>query len=128
MNMAQLIVFSIIALLMAASGIYGLLSYSVSQRTYELGLRMALGAQQSQIVGLILRQGMKLVLIGSIIGVAAAFAFTRVLSSLLFGVSATDPVIYLAAPAIIAATSLLSCLLPALRATRVSPIVAIREA
>jgi putative ABC transport system permease protein len=128
MNMAQLIVFSIIALLMAASGIYGLLSYSVNQRTAELSLRMALGAQQSQIVTLILRQGMKLVLIGSIIGLVAAFAFTRILSSLLFGVSTTDPIIYLAAPAIIAATSLLSCLLPAIRATRVSPIEAIREA
>jgi putative ABC transport system permease protein len=127
MNMAQLIVFSIIALLLAASGIYGLLSYSVSQRTYELGLRIALGAQRSQIVGLIIRQGMKLVLIGSIIGVAAAFAFTRILSSLLFGVSTTDPVIYLAVPAIIAATSFLSCLLPAIRATRVSPLIAIRE-
>lgn len=128
MNMAQLIVFSVIALVMAASGIYGLLSYSVNQRTFELGLRMALGAQRSQIVGLIIRQGMKLVLIGSAIGLVAAFAFTRVLSSLLIGVSTTDPVIYLAAPAIIAVTSLLACLLPAIRATRVSPIVAVREA
>lgn len=128
MNMAQLIIFSIIAVLLAASGIYGLLSYSVNQRTSELGLRMALGAQRGQIVSLILKQGMKLVLIGSVIGVAAAFAFTRILSSLLFGVSTTDPVIYLAAPAIIAVTSFLSCLLPAMRATRVSPIIAIREA
>jgi putative ABC transport system permease protein len=127
MNMAQLVVFAIIALLLAATGIYGLLSYSVSQRTFELGLRMALGAQQSQIVGLIVKQGMKLVLIGSIIGVVTAFAFTRVLSSLLFGVSATDPLIYVTAPVVIALTSLLSCLLPALRATRVNPITAIRE-
>jgi len=125
-NMLLLAIFAATALVLAAVGIYGVLAYAVSRRTREIGIRMALGAQTRDVFQLIGREGFVLVLAGIGIGLAGALALTRLMSSLLFGVSPTDAATFAAVPAVLAAVALLACYLPARRAARVDPTVALR--
>jgi predicted permease len=117
--------FAGIALLLAAAGIYGLIAYSVAQRTQEIGVRMALGAAQGDVLRMVVRQGASLATIGITIGLGGAFALTRLLKTMLFGVGTTDAVTFLAAPLAIALVVLLATFVPALRATRISPSIAL---
>jgi putative ABC transport system permease protein len=125
-NMLLLSIFGASALLMAAIGIYGLMAYSVQQRTQELGIRMALGAQASNLRNMVIRQGMTLALIGVVIGIGGAFWLTRFLASFLFGVKAWDPTAFIATPILLAAVALIAIWVPARRATRVDPMQALR--
>jgi putative ABC transport system permease protein len=118
--------FAGLALALAMIGLYGVLSYAVTQRQREIGVRTSLGAQPSQVVGLVLRQGMGLALLGISLGLAGGFALTRLLSSLLFEVSPTDLLSFIVAPTLLAVVSFLACWLPARRAARVDPMVALR--
>ncbi|HYK21726.1 MAG TPA: FtsX-like permease family protein, partial [Pyrinomonadaceae bacterium] len=126
MGMIMLVAFAMLALLLAAIGIYGVLAYFVTQHTNEIGLRMALGATRSNILLLVLRKGMGLTLLGVVIGLAVALGATRLMSSLLFGVKAADPLTFTAVPLLLALVALLACYLPARRATKVDPLVALR--
>jgi ABC-type antimicrobial peptide transport system permease subunit len=119
--------FAALALLLAMVGLYGVLSYMVAQRRHEIGIRMALGAQTRDVIGLVVRQGMTLTMIGMAIGLIAAFGLTRLIEDLLFGVSATDPVTFFAIALLFATAALLACYLPARQATKVDPMVAIRS-
>lgn len=119
--------FALIALTLAGVGVYGVLAYSVSQRTREFGIRMAVGAAEQTLVLLVLKQGLRLVAIGLVIGTAAALAASRVLSGLIFEIGTTDPLSFLGAAAVLSAAALLACYLPARRATRVDPVVALRD-
>lgn len=118
--------FSTVALILAALGLYGVIAYSVVQRTQEIGIRMAIGAQRQDVLQLILRGGLKLVALGVVLGLVGAFALTRVLQSLLFGVTAHDPLVFATNAALLFAVAIAACLFPALRATRVDPVVALR--
>jgi putative ABC transport system permease protein len=118
--------FSGLAMVLAAVGIYGLMAYSVTQRTNEIGIRMALGAPRGRVLGLVLRHGMRLSLIGIVAGLGGAIGLTRLMSSLLFGVTATDLMTFITVPLALAAVALAACIVPARRATRVDPIVALR--
>ena len=126
-NMLVITLFGGASLALAAVGIYGVMAYSVSQRTREIGIRMALGARASAVLKLIIAQGMMLVSIGTAIGLIASFALTRVLATLLYGVSTTDPVTFLVISLLLICVAFLACYIPARRATRVEPMIALRD-
>jgi len=118
--------FAILALLLAAVGIYGVISFSVNQRTHEIGIRIALGARSGDLMRLILGQGLKLTLVGVTLGLLSAYVLTKWMQALLFGVSATDPLTFAAIAFLVTLVALLACYIPASRATRVDPIVVLR--
>ena len=118
--------FSSLALVLASIGLYGVIAYSVGQRTHEIGIRLAIGAQRSHVLRLIVGEGLKMAMIGVALGLIAAWFVTRVLKNMLFGVSATDPFIFAINAAIMIAVAALACWLPARRATKVDPMEALR--
>jgi predicted permease len=126
-NLILLGVFAALGLLLTAVGIYGVMAYSVTQRTYEIGLRIALGAKPGDVLKLIMKQGMTLALIGVVIGIIASFALTRVIKNLLFNVSATDALTFVAVSLALTSVALLACWIPARRATKVEPTIALRH-
>ena len=119
--------FGLLGLSLAVVGIYGVISYAASQRTGEIGLRMALGAQLRDILRLVIGQGLKLTLTGVVLGATLALALTRFLSSLLVGVSAADPLTFIAVPLLLTAVASFACWIPARRATKVDPMIALRR-
>jgi putative ABC transport system permease protein len=125
-NMLLLSIFAGVALALAAIGIYGLMSYAVQQRTQELGIRMALGANRSNVLRLIMAQGMKLAVSGVVLGLALAWGLTRLIASLLFGVKASDPSTFGLVAAILAGVALIAAYVPARRATAIDPLIALR--
>jgi ABC-type antimicrobial peptide transport system permease subunit len=126
-NTLLLTVFASIALLLAAVGIYGLMSYTVEQRMQEIGIRMALGADQGKIMRLVLGQGMRLALVGTALGIAGAYGLTRLLAKFLFGVKPSDPLAFSIVASTLIVVTLLAGLVPTRRAMRVDPIVALRQ-
>jgi ABC-type antimicrobial peptide transport system permease subunit len=125
-NMWVMTIFGACALLLAAIGIYGLMAYSVAQRTQEIGIRMALGAQASVVRRMVIGQGMVLALVGIVIGLAGAFGLARFITTFLFGVTPKDPAVFTAVPIVLALVSLVAVWLPARRASHVDPLTALR--
>jgi putative ABC transport system permease protein len=125
-NMWVMSVFGGCALLLAAIGIYGLMAYSVEQRTQEIGIRLALGAQATQVRRMVVRQGMLLAIVGVVIGLVAALGLSRLITTFLFGVTAQDPLVFIGVPALLAAVAFFAVWLPARRASRVDPLIALR--
>jgi putative ABC transport system permease protein len=126
-TMRLLAAFAVLAVVLATIGVYGVMSYAVARRTQEMGIRMALGAGTKQVVSMVLRQGMRTVAIALALGLGAAFAATRLLETQLYGVTATDPLTFVAVPVALGAIALLACYLPARRASRVDPLIALRS-
>jgi putative ABC transport system permease protein len=118
--------FGLLALALAGAGLYGLLAYSVAQRTHEIGLRIALGAQRRDVLRLVVFDGMKLTLLGLVIGLPASYGLTKLMKSYLYGVSLTDPLTFAAISATLLAVALLACYAPARRAASVDPMMALR--
>ena len=125
-SMLMLAVFAALALTLATVGIYGLTAYSVSRRTHEIGLRVALGASQAEILRLVVVRGLVISVIGAAIGLAAALQLTRGLSGMLYGVTATDPLVFAGVPLLLVAVSVIASYVPARKATRIDPLVALR--
>jgi putative ABC transport system permease protein len=125
-NMLLMTVFGSSALLLAAIGIYGLMAHSVAQRTQEIGIRLALGADSSVVKQMVVLQGMRLALVGVVVGLASAFGLTRFIGSFLFGVQALDPVVFVSIPILLTAVALVAVWIPARRASRVDPVFALR--
>ena len=119
-------IFGVVALVISATGIAGVIGFSVTQRTSEIGMRMALGAHQNTVLSMILKQGMKLVVIGLVLGGAGALALARVMSGLLFGVTAADPVTFIGVGLVLAGVAAAATFLPARRATAINPMIALR--
>jgi putative ABC transport system permease protein len=126
MGAALLGLFGLLALALAGIGIYGVMAYAVTQRTQEIGIRMALGAARAEIIRMVVKQGMILAITGLIVGGLASAALSRLVAGLLFGVSATDPKVFGAVSLILAAVAFIACYLPARRATKIDPLVALR--
>jgi len=125
-NMLLMIVFAGAALLLASIGIYGLMAYSVEQRTQEIGIRMALGALASSVRRMVVMQGLRLAVVGVVIGVASAYGLAQLIQSILFGVKARDPLVFVGIPVVLAVVALVAVWLPAMRASRVDPLTALR--
>jgi ABC-type antimicrobial peptide transport system permease subunit len=125
-NMWLMTVFGVSALLLAAIGIYGLMAYSVEQRTQEIGIRLALGAQTASVKNMVVWQGMRLAILGVVIGVLASLGLVRFISSFLYGITARDPLVFGGVPVLLACVALLAVWIPARRASRVDPIIALR--
>jgi ABC-type antimicrobial peptide transport system permease subunit len=115
-----------LALLLASVGLYGVMSYEVSQRTREIGIRIVLGAQRGDVLGLVIRQGMRVVIVGVVLGLAGAAGLSRVVAGLLFGVSPMDPLAFIGVSLFLVAVALLACWLPARRAAKLDPIIALK--
>ena len=125
-NMWLMTAFGISALALAAIGIYGLMAYSVEQRTQEIGIRLALGADSSAVKNMVVVQGMRLAIVGVVVGIAASFGLAKLIASLLFGVTARDPAVFVTAPIVLTLVALIAAWIPARRASRVDPIDALR--
>jgi putative ABC transport system permease protein len=127
LSMILLGMFAALALLLACVGIYGVISYLVGQRTREIGLRMALGAQRSDVIRLVLGEGARMALLGVVVGIGGAFAMTRLMANQLFGITAQDPLTFVAVGTLLTLVALFACYLPARRAVHVDPLVALRR-